>query len=450
MTRTHLLAAVSLGLATVLAVPAFAWGPNAQQAITFAALQLSQRFNPVGLRQYDKDTLRGSEDGQAVMQDLFPIKNHAQAIEAVGREIQLLRGVREYGMGSYFAYRMGVLSAGVSDVILPFGYAFTPDEEKLQEKIEADIERYVKQYDYVSELTERTFIRYTRLYFENQGNFLPDAMRIVEDDYRRGSGYQGYLQKAAPAYFIRSVDAVADAWFTVLRTAPDVGDVPPSKPQLAWYFVREIEYLLREKDNFRQAMETYENFERVNANIMETYEKLGDLFYRYGDETANAQSVDRGVREWRKAFDLGGPGRERVATKLASHFLQEGKVHLEKGTQRGATETDLPNALRAFEQALEYDRGSDEAALFMRVWNIAIKRREEQFNMNMNIISTADRVREEAERAFTAGNFGGAITTYEQAASLYSTVDDMFPQLATQAEESRRDLEKKTRDVIQQ
>jgi tetratricopeptide (TPR) repeat protein len=450
MTRTKLLAAVSLTLAGLVALPANAWGPNAQQAITFAALQLSQRYTPAGLRPYNKDVLRGSQDGQSMIADVLPINNHQQAIEAIGRETQLLRSVRDYGMGSYYAYRMGVVAALVSDVMLPYGIAFNPQDQALQEKIEQDIENTVKHYRYVSQQTERTFIRHARLYFESRANFMPDAMRIVANDYQRGAGYQGYMKEAAPAFFARSIDAIADVWYTILRTDSDVGDVAPSKSQVAWYFVKEMEYLLREKDNLHQALETYENFEQLNAGIMETYEKLGDLFYAYGDETNDERALDRGVREWRSAFEMGGPNRQRVATKLAKHYLEEGKVSLEKGTQRGASETDLPNALRAFQQALEYNRGSDDAAQFMRDTNAAIKKREEQFNMNMNIIATADRVREEAEREFTAGNFGGAITTYEQAASLYGTVDDMFPQLATQAEESRRDLEKKTRDVIQQ
>lgn len=445
MIRKIHLALAAFVLAAGMAPEARAWSTNAQRGITYTALQLAQRFAPSGFREYERDILRGAEAGHGVVSEVTAINSHQDAAEAVGREIQLLREARGFGIGSYYAYRMGVLSALVSDTMFPYGFAFTTETQALKQRIEQDIDARAGQFRYSDAVSKRQFIRNPRDYFRNSMNRFADARAIIADDYQRGRGFDGYLNAALQPYFVAAVDAVADAWYTVLRVEADVSDVPVSRSTLTWYFVHEIQYLLEEKRNFHQAQRSYANFERMNPGIMEAYERVGDLFYAFGSEAA----IERGVREWRIAFDLGGPGRNRVAGKLANHYLSEGQHFLEKGTARGATDTDLPNALRAFQRSLEYNRASQEAAEFVRETNVAIARRQEQFNMNVNIIATADKVREEGDRAKTNANYGHAILTYQQAVTLFDTVDDQFPQLQRQADDSRRELRKNISDVIQ-
>ena len=137
---------IRLGIALTLVVvtsQAFAWGPRAQRTITGMAIQVIQHkypgtFQP-GESNYKIDVMRGAEAGMAVVAETLPIHSQEEAIQAVAIQIALLRDIRPTGAGSYFAFRMGVLSALISDIMLPYGLAWTPEDRALQQKIQADI-----------------------------------------------------------------------------------------------------------------------------------------------------------------------------------------------------------------------------------------------------------------------------------------------------------------------
>lgn len=440
--RITLLVGLALSL---VADAAHAWGPRAQRTIAYMALQVIQPDFPNLLREYEDDVLRGCEEGYGVLGEGIPLNSDSEVVDAIIAQIILLRGLRENGVGSYYAYRMGVLAAMVSDVMLPYGFAWTATDKALRDRVAEDIDKHLDSYSYNVDAVKRTFIATPRVYFTENRSFFHDNKELIADDYARGIGYRGFLLKAGPEYFKKSVSAVADVWYTILQHLVQVPDQPVSRSAQALYFVDEVEYLLTVKKNYAQACIAYDHFEGANTGAPEPIERVGDLFYAFGSE----QAIRRAVSEYRTAYELAGANREQVGKKLAGHYLVVGKKLLESGQKPRALETDLPNALQSFQEALLFDRYSEEAASLVQEANKAIERRAELFKMNQDIIANAERMREEAARAFSELDYGTAISTYKNAIALFEGVGEDFEKQATTAKDGISAVKKDIAKVLQ-
>ncbi len=448
LTATMMVLIVGMG-SLIVAQDAVAWDERAQKSITTMAMQIVKQqfpdaFEP-GRSNYDLDVIQGCVDGYAALAGEITLNNDADTIQAIGTEIQTIRDIRPYGSGSYFAYRMGMLSALVSDVMIPYGFVWDERSKFIQEDVFKDIDAHLDSYSYVDSTDNHLeFVRAPKPYFAARRTFYKDDFRLITNDYQRGVGYNGFLKKSGPVYFIRAVNAVADVWFTVLRREGDRALTPASSNTLTWYFVHEIEYLLNEKDNILQAGKAYGNFVKVNPNLPEAYEQVGDLYANHGSE----EGIERSVREWRIAHDIGGPERRRIAKKLSSYYMTEGRIHLEAAAEPGALDTDLPNALRAFESALDFDRTSAEAASRIHETHVAINERNERFEMTVDIISNGERTAEMADGYAEREDYTNAIETYRMAISLLEAVDDEFKDQSKAAQSKMRDLKKSISTVI--
>lgn len=427
---------------------AAAWGPGARKAVAMAALQSIRRdFDDLFKAEesnYEADMLRGAEEGIRVIRDSVPLNTDEQTIAAVTHEIRLLRTAREYGTGSYFAYRMGVLSALVSGVVLPYGIPFSESQREIRDKIDADIDAHVDRYSYAGRLTALVYIRSANQYFSEKRTFYESDAKFMADDYTRGEGYQGFLVEAGQAYFGRAVDSVTDAWFTVIRGRVGGSDVALSPSIMAWYLVDNIGYLVDVKKNLFHASKAYEVFEKVNPNIMEAYERIGDHFYAFDIE----ESQERGVREWRKSLRDPGPHRQRVSNKLSTHFVVTGEGLFRRASGPNARDNDLQDALRAFQRALEFVRTNDVAADRITETTIAITERRAAYEMQQSLIDNAMTVLQEAEKARLDLDYGNGIFAYNQALSLIEGVDTQFKDLQLTAKSETSRIKKALRDII--
>jgi tetratricopeptide (TPR) repeat protein len=458
MTRTTQFLRISIVTALVVAVAqAHAWGPRAQRTITGMAIQVIQgkfpgtfrpgdtlgRFAP-GQTSYERDVLLGAEKGWEVISKDIPITSDKEAILAVAAQIHLLAEVRPYGAGSYFAYRLGALSALISDIMLPYGLAWTPEHQELKTQIEADIEQHLRNYGYTNHSTKRTLMINVPEYFGAQQHFYKDNMMLIADDYKRGRGYNGLLKESSQAHFESAIEAVSDAWFTIMEGGESPSSVSANDDLIAKYFVDEIAYQLEEKRNLHQAGVVYENLASLNSTDPGIYEAVGDLFYAFDTK----QSAERSVREWRIAYDLSGANREAVAMKISNHFLREGRDYLEQAGEVGKGETELPAALAAFKQALQYNRTSEAAADLIQDTNKRITERNERREMVIDIIAKAERAREESDNLVTGGDFGNAIQYYRQADEILNAVGDEFTDQYEIATTLKQDLVKSVSSAV--
>lgn len=441
---------VAVLAAIVICGDATAWGTRAQQSITLMSMQVVKQQFPgafkAGATSYEKDCLAGASAGVAALSGKVPLNTDAETIQAIGTEIQLLREVREYGMGSYFAYRMGVLSALVANVMTPYGFAFGPNDDVLQQKVFADIESAIGSYNYSPIQKNREIVRDPRTYFRNKRPFINDDRRLIAEDYQRGRGYNGFLKEGGPAYFVRCVEAVADVWASVLTQNEEPSLAAASRRMQTWYFVDEIDYLLQEKKNPQVAERAYENFRKVvQENEPETYERIGDSFASFGGE----EGTDRAVREWQNAHGMAGENRASVAAKLNRHYLAVGNKFLDIAAKPGADDNDLPSALRAFESALEFDRKSEDAADLIQKTHVLINERNARRDTTLKILASAEKLTTQADALTQNEDFGGAIKTYRQAMSFYASVGDEFKDEAKKGKQGVRDVKSAINKTIQ-
>jgi len=433
--------------------PAYAWGPRARQALTAMAIQMIQSefpyiFRPSGSAGvgYEKEAIQGATDGWQTIAEFYSLEDEKAVFAAISSEIQLMRDIRKFSLSPYYAYRLGVLSALVSEIMIPYGFAWTEEEKQLQELVNTDIDKNLDTYAYRARETRRTFIININKFFMERRPYFEENKKLIANDYRLGKGYNGLLSKAGKDYFERTVRTVADVWYTVLRPEDEgAWTSPPSDRTQAWYFVKEIEYMLDIKKNLFQAEKIYENFTKLSVNPPEAVNRIGDAFYRLGEP----QAKERAVQLWRSAYvNSIGELRSSIAKKLGEYYFAEGQASFARANQPGGREEDLNIALYSFQQAIEFDRDNQEIVNMIQTTYQEIKERTEYRNMLVGIISQAEKTQEEAEKYRLSGDYGNAILTYRIAASLYNSVDDRFKDLESNAKSGLRRVKKSISDVI--
>jgi hypothetical protein len=333
---------------------------------------------------------------------------------------------------------MGMLSALVADMVLPFGIEGDAENPLLKDQMQSDIDDRVAQFTFTPAARTLTYVNQARAYFDSRRPYYEQNKQMIADDYRRGIGAKGLIAEGGQAFFGRSIEAVADVWNTILYMS--ASSVSPGRNAAAWYFVDEVRYLLHQKHNFYQSTLTYKNFEKMNPRLADAIEKMGDLFYAF--DSTDAQN--RGVEEWKKAYEIAGAERRRIGKKLAEYFIRVGEGYL----ARAKADDDLPNALEAFTTALEFDQSNDLAASRINETNNAITARQERRTMNVNMIAAAEKVMTQAEASNVAADYANAIATYKQAQSLFEAVDTEFPDQANAASDSVKTIQKNITDII--
>jgi tetratricopeptide (TPR) repeat protein len=453
--RHHIVRLIVLGtvIAGFAAQEALAWETKSRRAITGTALQMLRReysdvFKGTDTN-YESDLIRGALDGPAALRESLPMATEEQLINSIGAQINQLRHARQAGVGSYFAYRMGVLSAMVGDYFLPFAGDPSPRARAIVPEIREDLDEHLPEFRYQPSRGGLHFIRYPDEYFRDRRKFFSGAESLIMADYAPGGpGYNGYLKKGGEAFFKNAVEAISDVWHTVLQ--PGTGVSTASDAGLVWYMVDEIEYLLSVRKNLREAEKVLEQFQRINRNDFEAYEKVADYFYGYGGETG----TDVGLRLWETSLTASGPERRRVLRKLAAHYMDEGEEEFQLAMQPNAPKDALQRAKTHFLRALEYDRTSKEAADKVRDVQVEIEAKFERQQFMMELVSSGQDLMRRAQSAEGRGNFESALPAYERAIHTFGQVGGEFEEQSNAALEgadrARTSINKLINSVIDQ
>ncbi len=438
---------VAVLLATALfSVDAYAWGPRAQRAITGTSIQVVRRAIQdaylTSATTYDEDVIKGALAGPSALRDAVGLNSQERAVQRIASEMLLLHYARKYSTGSYFAYRMGVLSSLVSDLFLPYMWETSVDGRKLAAKIDADIDEHMESFTYVPTREKPMVLRELRKYLDDSRSYLRDAELIITADYSRGDAYDGYLSNGgAQNAFNAAVQAVSDIAFTILQTEQDLGYLKPSDENLMWFFVDNIEYLLKEKKNATAAEAVYAHFVRVNPGVYQAYEQIGDMFYEFGDK-------ERAVKEWTTALQSRGPERPRIVRKLANYYIEKGEELVSSASNPDAPSNALQQALVFFERAMEIDRGNEVAARSIHQTRIEQKRRDEREQTDREIVSAGETALAEASTLMAQQNYGDALKVYQKAVSLFDNVSSEFKAQRDQAENGKKDAQGNMRKAI--
>lgn len=428
---------------------AFAWGSHSRGVIALGALQIFREKYPeafkAGAISYDADLIRGADNGAEIYQDIYALNTDQQTIDAVSSEIALLRTARDYGAGSYFAYRMGVFSSLLSEIMIPYGVPFTPEDARLNDLASADLDAHIGKYTFSPKQNPFRFIRSADVYIAATRPFYPDDLDLIKNDYRSdGKGYAGFLENAGMVYLERSIEATLDAWYSVYTADDVLFTNKPSDRILAFYFVEEIAYLLGEKQSIELAERAYRMFESVNTNLMEAHQHIGDLFYDMGTK----ESKERGIREWKVAYRSTGAYRKSASKRLSRHYMGDGNTYLRNASGPSANETDLGDALRSFQLALRYDSTNENAANRISDTSAEISDRDERYSIQQRVISNSATVIQQAEKSLLSKDYGNALTSYNSALILLDVVDSEFSDLKKVASDQTREIKKSMKDVV--
>src|SRR5690606_1261188 len=109
---------------------------------------------------------------------------------------------------------------------------------------------------------------------------------------------------------------------------------------------------------------------------------------------------------------------------------------------------ELPAALAAFKQALQYDRASDAAASLIQDTSKRIAARNERREMIISIIASAERTSSEADNLAAGGNYGNAMPSYKQAIEILAAVNDEFTDQFDSAESRKQTINKSISTAI--
>jgi hypothetical protein len=444
---------VAIGGALLLALVtanAEAWGPKAQRAITQTAMQrLNEKmplaFDTKAKESYRGDVINGAVDGVQSLITAMNIRTEKDAVELIGNQIILLREMRKNGIGSYFAYRMGLLSSIVSDVMLPYSLDPTPGTEELRARMEKDIDDHVFQYRFLPEGHLQVVGSVPR-YLDAYRPFYTDAKRLIAEDYRTGAGYGGYLSQAGQSFFGEAVQATADVWYTILRESDAATDVKPSPEAITWYLENEMEYLVKVKRNVPEAEKKYTLLERENPGIPEVYERVGDLYFAYGNATNDRDLRERAVKEWETALDMPRAERTRLSDKLAGYYLDLGKNQVEAARQPGGYKR-ITDALASFSRALEYSRDNADAEKLLADTRTLKRELDEAMETQTNIINSAEQVMRQADQSEKVQDYNNALTWYGNAHDLFSKVTGQFPELKQAADERTAEIQRRINTI---
>jgi len=391
---------------------AMAWGPRASRAICLCALQVLRRDFQDVFRGREEDLVAGAMISDRDMAKYALQGGQIEPFEPIVREISLLREVNERGMTDYLVYRFGVLAKMSSNVVQPYGVPQNEEEKKLKARLDADIEEHIGKLKLEYRPEDRESIYYPARYFEERLRFIKDDKYFIKVEYTDGDGYGDYAKRAVAKHFEDAVNTVADVVYTVLSERKYSGETPPSPRDVALYYVGQVEYFLNKSHN-EEAEESYAIFTEVNPGLASPYEELGDAYYRAGQ-------YERAMREYRRGLRMKGSWPE-VEDKIVRYYTQQGAILISQRTREG-----LQQARQLFELALEVSPGNPMAVSGQENAKAEIQAMDARLERDRELLTGADRLFAEAQRAQTGQDLAKALDLYEKGIAVYSLVSTEF------------------------
>ena len=432
----RLFASVTICAVLVFSLPALvasAWGPRAMRGITRTAMHVLPSDVGGALRQYEDEIFAGASISDEELLKRFPQYGFGDPVLTVSSEIELLRTAKAGGVSSYFAYRMGVLGQLVAAMNQPF---FTvPGSERvpsLRERYEADAEVF-SATGISYEASERRYLLDVRTYFEQQRGYLEDAETLIASEYDTGAGFRGYGKRSLSVHFTNAVNAVADAWFTVLGEVP-AGVQPATRPvSLRGYYVDAIGFYLG-RDDDDGASRTHRFLESAGLLEEDTLKRVGDQYYE------NAR-YEQAIALYRAVLEK-APRRTDVRRRISDYFFKRGLALL--------TEKQYEQAEEAFDEVLRSDVSRSDAREKKLEAERLIEERRASLELAQARVDDARKAIATAARAEAQRKFAEAVALYRQAGEAYAKVGDEFEEEYIEASRAATRIEARIAHLIEE
>jgi len=369
-------------------------------AIVNTALNLVAREQSLPLTRLQNDIRAGVQCDEKVLEKLYPdlAVNPMRAIE---NEMALLTAVRRPKLDAYYAYRLGVLGRVASSMTAPMREADSAEKSQYYADADGAVDSGALQ-----PAARRVFE--TLAPFERVMREANAANDLIQTEYRSGVGFKGAASARLAADVSRSVNAVADIWWTIVASRAVVGNI--SDGQLQRYVLNGYEYRIAGGVEAEiDAAEDY--YAGIVAFTPAMRADIGDMLYAAGFR-------ERAVKEYEAAL-AAAPERRDVVGKISEYYMEIGEESLNKN--------QLEDALAAFEKALEANALHPTAEQRRLEVVDLIAQRDALQNEYQGTLKQAEELRSLAEQEAGRARYAEAIALLQQSQDAYQSVGDEFP-----------------------
>lgn len=378
----------------------FAWGPRAQMAIVNTALNLMAREQSLPLTRLQNDIRAGVRADDAMLAEMFPDLAN-DPLRAIENEMALLSAVRRPTLDAYYAFRLGALGRVVATVTAPMQQADAIERSQYYKDADMAVDSGA-----LAPAPRRVFETLTP--FERVILEANSANDLIQSEYRSGTGFKGAASARLAADVSRSVNAVADIWWTIVTSRAVAGNI--SDAQLQRYVLKAYGYRIeRGNEPEIDAAESY--YSELTAFTPDMRATIGDMLYTAGFR-------ERAVREY-EATLAAAPQRRDVVGKIGDYYVEIAEEALNKNL--------LEEALAGFEKALSANALHPTAEQRRLEVAALIAQRDALQSEYQVMLKQADDLRELAEQEAGRARYAEAIALFQQSESAYQQVGDEFP-----------------------
>ncbi len=380
---------------------AWAWDPSTDEAVTITAAHLLTKEGTAQLAKLDAEIRQGASASAEAYAYAFPGLATGE-VRAIESEMYLLSSVRGRALDPYFAYRLGMLGKLVARITAPLAdEGDSPYPRLYYQDVAANIRNVplkVAPRRAVDPATDFSRLR-------SEANSRKD---MIMRDYQDGIGFQGLAKAALSEDYSRSVNAVADVWFTILAGSAVRASV--SQDQLQRYIIGAMQFYVQ-RGNLAEIDSNYRRLITLTPETPEMARRIGDMFYEGG-------FYERAIKEYQIVLRA-EPGRRDVVERIAEYYMRVGDESLEGGR--------LKEALDAFSQALSADPLHPQAEARRLEVEGLIAARDARLEAVRRLIEQAAEFEATGEQYALRNQYSDAIEALRQAKETYQKVDNEFP-----------------------
>jgi len=389
--------------------------------VDFALNLLSEQRN-LPLRERQREIREGAMISEDRLREEYP-DLETEPVRTIESEMYLLQTAGRNGFDTYYAYRLGVIGKLVASIATPLREAPPMFRQRYYADVEAHIDRLAIKTGRRVQVEPRSY--YTELLMRSSAR---DEM--ILKDYQEGVGFDGVAKTALLGDTGRTVDAIADAWFTLLTGGNVVATV--SDEQLRRYALGAYAFYIQ-RGNLAEIEAAAERLAKLTTPTPDMQVKIGDYFYEAGLR-------ERAMREYRAVLAV-QPDRREVVQKIGAYYFEQGESALEDG--------QLEKALESFRTALDADPLHPQAEGRRLDTERRIQERDRRREEQLSALNMAAGLEAQAAQHALGGYYAAAIAQLLEANRAYEAVTSEFPDAYAKASRGLRDNANKIQEMRQ-
>jgi tetratricopeptide (TPR) repeat protein len=337
----------------------------------------------------------------------------------------LLQNMRGGRIDPYYAFRMGVLGRMVADASAPM---LSVRSASLRDRYYGDVDKVINRAPL--KMAPRKVVD-PRPYFNFISGQSSANDQTFELEYQSGQGFSGLARSSVGADASRSVNAIADVWYTILTSKTAAFDDPSAAKRD--YILGAVAFYVKQ-GNLTEADASYAQAKQQNLLDTQTQKGVADLYF-------DSQHYDRAMAEYQKIL-AADPGRRDVVERVAKFYEISGDDALKAEKLEAARE--------AYGKALEANSLHPDAQRKLLNVEAKIYARDERLAKQRGAIDEARNFEDRAEEAAARRDYAMAVGLLNNAIQRYGDVTDEFPAEAKDANTGRRSVEMRTKELKQE